>query len=69
MIEALVQLVIYLIGVGCILALLLYLVTSSPIPDPYKGWLRWLVIAVAVVILIYILLGLIGDRPPTLRVR
>ena len=68
MIASLVSLVIYLIVVGCILGLLLYLVSVSPVPDPYKGWLRFLVLAVAVIIIIYILLGLVGDVP-TLKLR
>lgn len=60
MIGSLVNLVIYLIVVGCILGLLLYLVSASPVPEPYKGWLRFLVLAIAIIIIIYILLGLIG---------
>lgn len=60
MIESLVALVIYLIVVGCILGLLLYLVSIAPVPEPWKGWLHFLVIAIAVIIIIYILLGLVG---------
>lgn len=59
-IEQLVHLVIYLVVVGCILGLLLYLVSIAPVPEPWKGWLHFLVIAVGVIIAIYILLGLIG---------
>ena len=69
MIGQLVNLVIYLIVVGCILGLLLYLVSISPVPEPYKGWLRFLVMAVAVIILIFILLSLVGDHVPSLRMR
>jgi hypothetical protein len=60
MIESLVHLIIYLIVVGCIIGLLLYLVNISPVPEPYKGWLRFVVIAVAVLIIIFVLLGMIG---------
>lgn len=69
MLTALVNLVIYLIIVGCVIGLLLYLVRISPVPDPYKGWLHFVVIAIAVVIIIYILLGLIdsgGVKLPSL---
>ena len=59
-IATLVHLVVYLIVVGIILGLLLYRVGISPIPEPYKGWLRFLVIALTVLIIIYMLLGLIG---------
>lgn len=69
MIGQLVNLVIYLIVVGCILGLLLYLVSISPVPEPYKGWLRFIVIAIAIIILIFILLSLIGDHVPSLRLR
>ncbi len=68
-IQGLVNLVVYLIVLGCILGLLLYLVSISPVPEPYKGWLRFLVIAVSVLILIYFLLGLIGGGVPQLRLR
>lgn len=68
-IGTLVNLVVYLIVVGCILGLLLYLVAISPIPEPWKGWLHWLIIVCAVLIIIYFLLGLIsGGGVPKLRV-
>lgn len=69
MIAQLVNLVIYLIVVGCILGLLLYLVSASPVPEPYKGWLRFLVLAIAIIIIIFILLGLIGDHGPSFKLR
>lgn len=59
-IATVVHLIVYLIVVGIILGLLLYLVNISPVPEPWKGWLHFLVIAVGVIIAIYILLGLIG---------
>lgn len=71
MLTALVNLVIYLIVVGCVIGLLLYLVRISPVPDPYKGWLHFVVIAIAVIIIIYMLLSLVGNgggmRMPSLR--
>ena len=69
MVESLVHLVIYLIVIGCILGLLLYLVGIAPVPEPWKGWLHFLVVAVAVIIVIFILLGLIsgGSSIPKIR--
>lgn len=55
-----VHIILYLIIVGCIFGLLLYLVNIAPVPEPWKGWLRFLVIALAVVISIFFLLSLIG---------
>lgn len=67
-IGSLVHIVVYLIVVGCILGLLLYLVSVSPVPEPYKGWLRFFVLAAAILIIIYVLLGLIGGGAvPRLR--
>lgn len=62
-IASLVHLVIYLIGIGCILGLLLYLVSISPVPEPWKTWLRFAVIFFAVVILIFLILNVIGSAP------
>jgi hypothetical protein len=67
MITTLVNLVIYLIILGVILGLLLYLVRISPVPEPWKGWLWFVVVAIGVIIVIYLLLGLIGGGPPRLR--
>lgn len=55
-----VHIILYLIVVGCIFGLLLYLVNIAPVPEPWKTWLRFLVIALAVVIIIFFLLSLIG---------
>ena len=62
--DALVHLVIYLIVVGCIIGLLLYLVSISPIPEPFKTWLWFVVVAIAVLIIIfYVLLPMAGAPP------
>lgn len=60
MLASLVNLVIYLIIAGIIIGLLLYLVNISPVPDPWKGWLWFLVMAMGVLVVIYALLGLIS---------
>lgn len=56
-IEALVSIVVTLIILGCVVGLLLYLVSISPIPEPFKGWLWFVVMAFAVIVLIYVLIG------------
>ena len=56
-IETLVSLVVTLIIIGCVVGLLLYLVSISPVPEPFKGWLWFVVMGVAVLILIYVLIG------------
>lgn len=69
MLESLVKLVIYLIVIGCIFGLLLYLVRISPVPEPYKQWLHFLVLAILIIVIIYILLGMVsggGLRMPRL---
>lgn len=60
----LVHLVVYLIIVGCVIGLLLYLVSISPVPEPFKSWLWFAVVAIAVLIVIfYILLPMAGGPP------
>jgi NADH:ubiquinone oxidoreductase subunit 6 (subunit J) len=60
--SGLVHSLIYLLIAGIILGLVLWLVGKSPVPEPFKSVLTWIVYAVAVLILINFLLGLIG-RP------
>lgn len=60
MLTTLVNLVVYLIVAGIIVGLLLYLVNISPVPEPWKGWLWFLVMAIGVLIVIYALINLIG---------
>ena len=67
-IASVVHIIVYLIVVGIILGLLLYLVNISPVPEPWKGWLHFLVIALTILIIIYMLLGLVGGGLPRLRV-
>src|SRR5580765_2945918 len=56
-IESLVSVVVTLIILGCVVGLLLYLVSITPIPEPFKGWLWFVVMAFAVIVLIYVLIG------------
>ncbi len=68
-IDALIHLVVYLVIIGCIIGALLYLVSIAPMPEPFKSWLWFAVVAIAVLIVIfYILLPLAGS-PPNLSLR
>ncbi len=62
-IAALISAVIYLVVVGLIIWLLLYLIDVIPLPEPFHKVARVLVIAFAVIIVIYFLLGLLGQAP------
>ncbi len=60
--SALLNGLIYLLVAGIILGLLLWLIGKSPVPEPFKGVLTWIIYLVAVLLLINWLLSLIG-RP------
>jgi hypothetical protein len=63
-IASLVHLVVYLIIIGCIVGALLYLVSISPVPEPFRGWLWFAVMAIAILIVIfYVLLPMAGGPP------
>lgn len=70
MLETLVAFVLYAIVAGAVVGLLLYAVSISPVPEPFKGWLRFAVILIAIFVVIYLLLSLIGvgGTIPRLRV-
>lgn len=51
---------IYLLVIGVILGLLLFLVSKSPIPEPFKSVLTWILYVVGVIFLVNWLLGWIG---------
>ncbi len=54
--------IVTLLVVGIILWLLLWLVGRSPIPEPFKNVLTWVLYVVAVLVLINFLLSLIGHQ-------
>lgn len=56
----LVNALIYLLVVGVILALLVWLVGKSPIPEPFRSVLTWILYVVGVIFLCDFLLSLIG---------
>lgn len=60
MIATLLHLVIYLIVVGLILWLLMYIVDTVPMFSPFRQVARIVIIVIGCIILIYILLGMVG---------
>lgn len=64
MITALVYMVIYLIVVGLICWLLLVLVDTVPLSEPFARVLRVLIMAIGIIIAILVLLNFIGVTPP-----
>ncbi|WLB24949.1 hypothetical protein QIH85_24010 [Bradyrhizobium japonicum] len=67
MINALIYLVIYIAVIGLIIGLLLWLIDQVPIPEPFHRVARIAIIVVGALIVILLLLSLIGDGPPRLR--
>lgn len=63
MISALITLVIYIVVLGLVTWLLLYIIDTIPLPEPFNRVARVLVIVVACLILIVLLLGLVGEAP------
>ena len=61
--DAIVHIDIYLICVGIAIGLLFYLLSVSPIPEPFKGWIWFVLMALVVVVIIYFLLNLAGPMP------
>ncbi len=59
-ISALVAFAILLIVVGFVVAVIVYLIVSSPMAEPFKGWARWAVIAIGCLIVLFKLLTLFG---------
>jgi hypothetical protein len=69
MIVALLYLVIYLIIVGVVIWLLLYLVDNIPIPEPFHRVARVAIMVVGVLIVIVLLLNFVGIVPEPRMVR
>jgi hypothetical protein len=70
MIASLAYLIVYLVVLGLVIALLLYLLDAIPVPPPFYNWLRILIIVIGVLVAILILLNFIGidvgGAPPRL---
>jgi hypothetical protein len=57
----LVDLVVYLIIIGVVFGLLWFLVDKAPfIPEPFKTWIKYVILFVGVLFLINWLLGIAG---------
>lgn len=67
MITALVYFVIYLIILGLVMWLLLYIVDAIPLPDPFNRVAKVVITVVGVLILILLLLSLVGVEPIHMR--
>lgn len=63
MITGLITFVIYLIVLGLVAWLLVYVVDLLPLPAPFGQVARIVIIVVCVLILVIMLLGLIGEGP------
>jgi hypothetical protein len=69
MIGTLITLVIYVVVLGLVVGLLLYVIDTIPVPEPFHRIARVMVIVVGCLILIVLLLSLIGDAPSLPRLR
>lgn len=59
--SGLVELVIYLIVVGAVLWLLLWLIGYAGLPEPFAKVAKIIIMVIAVIILINVLLGFVGQ--------
>jgi hypothetical protein len=60
MIPALINLIIWLLIVGILLALVYYVLDAIPIPQPFNRIIRVVLVVVAVLVVVLLLLQLIG---------
>lgn len=64
MIETLIYFVVVLLILGLLCWLLIYISTALPLPPPFPMAIRILVTVIAVLVVCYMLLSLIGAAPP-----
>lgn len=67
MITALIQLVIWLIVIGIVIWLLIYLIDNIPLPEPFNRVARVIIMVVGVLIVILLLLQFVGIADTGLR--
>jgi hypothetical protein len=60
MISALLSLVVYILVLGLIVWLLLYVLDQFPLPEPFHRVARVVIVVIAVLFLIVLLLDLVG---------
>ncbi len=62
--QTVVYLVVFLIVAAIVFGLLDYLVRTAPfVPEPWKPTIRWVIVALGVLILIGILLSFLAGQP------
>lgn len=59
-VAALISLIIYLVVIGCLLALVHYVIVAVPIPEPFGRIIRIAATVVAFLVIIVLLLNLVG---------
>lgn len=57
---ALIAFAIFVVVVGIVVAALVYIVRSSPMAEPFKGWQAWGILAIGILIVIYRLVQIAG---------
>ena len=69
MITGLVYLLIYILIIGIVLWLALYVITQIPLPPPFANIARVIIVVIGCLILILLLLNFVGLEPgrPLLR--
>ena len=60
MIEALIYLAIYIVVVGIVVWLLLYVIDAVPVPEPFHRVARMAVMVIGILIVILLLLQFVG---------
>ena len=69
MLETMIYFVIYIVVVGCIAALLNYLVDAIPLQDPFRRIAKLAILVISILIVIVLLLQLVGIGGPLPRLR
>jgi len=59
-VSALIAFAIYLIIVGLIIGIIYWVVKSSPIPEPIRGWAAWAILAIGALIIVLKLVSMTG---------
>lgn len=59
-ISALIAFAIFLIIVGLVIAALYWIIKSSPIPEPIRGWAAWAILAIGLLIIVLRLVSMTG---------
>lgn len=59
-ISALIAFTIFVVIVGLVVAALYWIVKSSPIPEPIRGWAAWGILVIGILIVVLRLVGMTG---------